>query len=268
MLYIVAWNNSNSDDLLDYINYLREWLYLMTEKTGCDKFVGFLTDGRKNFRYKAAKTRPYKGNRKGKPRPKFLDEMKQHLVEHFGFIMDPNLEADDLCLMYANKLSKEGTAWIISSPDKDLRQLPGWFYNYRKDSFEKISKEQAEYNFYSSMLEGDSSDNIQGIPKVGAKTAIKILDAGIKEGKPLATIVAQEYIKAYGPMARMRYNEEHSLLFIWRDPSKFDFSTTVPQVAEHIEVITEITQNNDIPEIPDIEPVTEFYDNFDDEAPF
>ena len=73
--------------------------------------------------------------------------------------------------------SKEEAKTIICSIDKDLRNTPGWHYNWNKD--EKpvwVSEEEATYNFYKQLLTGDRVDNIQGIPGIGPKKAEKILE--------------------------------------------------------------------------------------------
>ena len=43
----------------------------------------------------------------------------------------------------------------IVSIDKDLDQIPGNHYNYRKDLFYEVSEAEAAYNFWVPVLTGD-----------------------------------------------------------------------------------------------------------------
>jgi hypothetical protein len=58
--------------------------------------IGFLTEGKSNFRVKVATTLPYKGKRKtNADKPHFYDEIRDYLQTHFGFQMMRGVEADD-----------------------------------------------------------------------------------------------------------------------------------------------------------------------------
>jgi len=162
----------------------------MLEMTQATQYAGFLTAG-KCFRYAAAKTKPYKGNRKYGDKPIIFPAIKEYLRQHWGCTSVPELEADDLVSIYAN----ENT--VICSPDKDvLYQNPGKHYNYGKAEFVEVDKTQALTFLWKQMLMGDSTDGIQGIPKVGPKTADTWLKSLIPSEMP--EFVLNKYIEKFG----------------------------------------------------------------------
>jgi DNA polymerase-1 len=100
-------------------------------------------------------------------------------------------EADDIIGTLAAMAHDAGFTVYLATGDKDFMQLIGddiFFYNIRtKDGSEDKKILDAEgvkeyLGVYPDTvndllaLQGDSSDNIPGIPKVGAKTAVKLLD--------------------------------------------------------------------------------------------
>jgi len=162
----------------------------MLEMTQATQYAGFLTAG-KCFRYAAAKTKPYKGNRKYGDKPIIFPAIKEYLRQRWGCTSIPELEADDLVSIYAN----ENT--VICSPDKDvLYQNPGKHYNYGKAEFVEVDKTQALTFLWKQMLMGDSTDGIQGIPKVGPKTADTWLKSLIPSEMP--EFVLNKYIEKFG----------------------------------------------------------------------
>lgn len=165
-------------------------LHQMFEQTQATHYAGFLTSGR-CFRYAAAKTKPYKGNRKKGDKPIIFPAIKEYLRQHWKFEAVSELEADDLVSIYAN----ENT--VICSPDKDvLYQNAGIHYNYGKAETVVQDTNGALTFLWKQMLMGDSTDGIQGIPKVGEKTASAWLQSPNTDQMP--TFVLQKYIEKFG----------------------------------------------------------------------
>lgn len=99
-----------------------------------------------------------------------------------------NFEADDIIASLAHKYRDEKV--IIVSPDKDLCQCVTdniWMYNPSKKHFTKPEDVFEKFGVYpTSMIEyqsiiGDKIDNIKGIPGIGPKSALLILDNVNKE---------------------------------------------------------------------------------------
>jgi hypothetical protein len=176
--------------LEDAIDSLNHRLQEMIDRCGADKYAGFLTIG-KCFRYKEAKTRKYKGNRKHGNKPIIFYALKEYLKQEWKFEYIPELEADDLVAVYSN----ENT--MICSPDKDvLYQVEGTHYNYRTADFVETTDVEAEIFLWKQMLMGDPTDGIPGIPKVGEKTADTWLyDMPLLD---MPTFVLNKYIEKFG----------------------------------------------------------------------
>jgi len=129
-----------------------------------NKYIIALTKG-SNFRHDLATIRPYKAGRAAKP--VWHKEMFEYQQKHWGGVLIPNLEADDMIGLLHN----EGT--ICVGIDKDLLTVPGTHYNYQKQMMQEVTTEMALRRFYTQLLEGDSSDNIQGLPYCAPSTREK-----------------------------------------------------------------------------------------------
>ena len=150
------------------------------------EYICVVFDARgKNFRHRLYKE--YKSNRKSMP-----EELSGQVEPIFDFlkymgiqiIQQPDVEADDVIASLVNKFSSE-TKTLISSGDKDLAQLvddnvelinslDGKQLN--KDSVKKkFGVTPSQIKDYLTLV-GDASDNIPGVPKIGPKTAVSLLD--------------------------------------------------------------------------------------------
>jgi len=125
-------------------------------------YLGFLSE--RSFRHKY---KSYKAGRIGKKKPLFFYEMMNYLRDQWKFFSEYQLEADDLCLIYENYYKTKYDEIIIISNDKDLRQIPGIFYNPKYDKWFNISQQKANINFYRQLLWGDSGDGISGLKGCG-----------------------------------------------------------------------------------------------------
>jgi len=165
-------------------------MHQMFEITHATKYAGFLTEG-KCFRYTAAKTQPYKGNRKYGNKPIIFPAIKEYLKQEWNFTSIPELEADDLVSVYHDPLKT-----VICSPDKDvLYQNKGIHYNYGKAESIVVDENEALTFLWKQMLMGDSTDGIQGIPKVGPKTADTWLEPLLPNEMP--RFVLNKYIEKF-----------------------------------------------------------------------
>lgn len=124
-----------------------------------------------NFRYLVDGT--YKGNRSDAKRPVLLSLLKSHVSSNYPCKMTKWLEADDVMGILGT--SRENT--IICTLDKDLNQIPGFHYNWTKDSLYEVSPEEGEFFFYQQVLTGDSVDGYSGCPGIGPVKARKALEA-------------------------------------------------------------------------------------------
>jgi hypothetical protein len=199
----------------------------MLIETGCDSYAGFLTSGR-CFRYKVAKTRPYKGNRKYGDKPIIFPAIKEYLRQKWNFIAIPELEADDLVAVYADKNT------VICSPDKDvLYQVEGEHYNYRTAEFIKTTPVEAETFLWKQVLMGDPTDGIPGLPKLGPKTANKLLKDIVLKDMP--QFVLKKYIEIFGNSEGIcKFAETFRLVYILK--SKEDALKETGLILEDLKI--------------------------------
>lgn len=173
--------------------------------------------GKNNFRDKIATLKVYKGNRDPSMRPKYYDELRKYVIDHHGAIVVDGMEAEDACGIEQWKHKDKST--VIISVDKDLDMIPGFRYNPHPKHMDLkyIPLADANYNFWKQVLTGDPTDNIQGIPKIGPKTAEKILAKSDKSWVDMASIVKDEYIRYYGNDGPRNMHEVASLVYILRE---------------------------------------------------
>lgn len=173
-------------------------------KSNIYKYIGFL-GGKKCFRYDIYPE--YKANRKNLVKPIFLQECKNYLIERWGFETCDYIEADDAVNITRNELKNYNS--IIVTSDKDLiKCIEGTYINPKDLDIYYTSKNVADYNFWSSMIIGDTADNIKGLPKCGIKFAEKLL----KNSKDYKQSVFDTYIEKYDNQGE--YELQYNLLKI------------------------------------------------------
>ena len=129
----------------------------------------------------------YKANRAETP-PDLIPQFSyiRSLVQAFGIpaLEQEGYEADDVIGTLAKKAAEQGFEVVLVSGDKDLTQLLGphvTMLDTLKDKVTDVAgvKERfgvkPEHVIDVLALMGDSSDNVPGVPKVGEKTAIKLI---------------------------------------------------------------------------------------------
>lgn len=148
--------------------------------------------------------------KKGRKPNKIVNYLRDLYAFQDEVIYDDMYEADDLIADRARELKGD---CIIVTMDKDLIQIGGFIYNfYRKPSKKDeegneievyprkglmyVSELEAKRFFAKQMLMGDAGDAVQGLPKVGEKTAEKIL-AGKESDFSLIRAVLKEYKRVH-----------------------------------------------------------------------
>ena len=156
---------------------LNEFISDILIATNSKAFIGFHgKDGSKNFRYDVAVTRPYKGKRSDKEDWfKFWSPiLKAHMEVYWGFHPCDNIEADDACGIAANTYRNKYAKVTIAGIDKDLLQVRDMHhYNYRFRTRKYLNKVQATKEFLYQFIEGDTTDNIEGLFGAGKAVADK-----------------------------------------------------------------------------------------------
>jgi len=183
----------------------------LVEKMEATSYQLFLT-GKGNFREEVATITPYKGNRTSVEKPVHFAACRQWFEGLPAANISSGEEADDVIGITQTNMKGEG---IVCSIDKDLMQIHGNHYNWGKDIKFRISPDASDRWFWLQMLMGDTADNIPGIPKIGDKTAHKLIDH-LTTRKDRANIVVEKYKATYGSAWEATLQEVGQLLWIRR----------------------------------------------------
>lgn len=154
------------ESLEEAIFRANDLLYRIIDTCASNEYRIFIS-GSGNFRKRLDPQ--YKANRDGKPRPAYLDAIRELLVREWNAEICNGYEADDGIGMAHEKCPES----IIVSNDKDFRQLGGEIFNPIRNGgeFEVVDGLEAARAFYSQMLEGDTSDNVRGVDGIGKAKA-------------------------------------------------------------------------------------------------
>lgn len=163
-------------------------------RAGAEKSLLHLTPrgSTKGGRFDIALIKDYQANRRDKPKPKLLHVIREWMHKERGAMLYPECEADDGMAMAQHKAIREGrhNETIIVSRDKDLAMVPGLALNWEsgeitdtedkpfgwitlEQGLDKHGKKKAAkirgrgtHLFWIQMLQGDTADNISGLPKI------------------------------------------------------------------------------------------------------
>lgn len=152
---------------------MRRILYA-TSATEYKAFIG----GGDNFRHKIDPT--YKANRADKQRPEWLEPVREFLVINWQAHITDGIEADD-ALGIEQCADNGASETVIVSIDKDLLQIPGKHYNFVRDEWTLITPRSGWANFYTQLIMGDRSDNIQGFDGKMRTTVPKFLQPFVSD---------------------------------------------------------------------------------------
>ena len=114
----------------------------------------------------------YKGHR-NRRKPLGYRRLLNWCEENYNTVTRHGLEADDSLGIDATTPSDVET--ILCSPDKDLRQIPGVYWDM-KGEVEEITKEDGDRWHLIQSLAGDPTDGYPGCPGIGVKRAADLLD--------------------------------------------------------------------------------------------
>lgn len=184
--YIIGYNHKDGDDIDAVLEHVDDFIHTILQAVQCRFHVGILNPKNskgepevRNFRADVAIKKEYKGQRPEKPEwyLKWAPVIEDRLIKTWKFKRAPhNMEADDLVASLMTSLNKiESCTPICCGCDKDLKQIPGHHYDYKKNVGAPIIEEEANLNLFRQVLIGDTSDNIPGLYKCGKVGAEKIL---------------------------------------------------------------------------------------------
>jgi hypothetical protein len=150
-----------------------------------DLEVYYFLTGKGNFRESLATIAEYKGNRKDIPKPHHYAAIRDYYIDHWGAYVVEGIEADDEVSIRAweeyRDCNQPHPSYVIATIDKDLDQIPGWHYDYKKHVFYEVDALDGEMFFYAQTIAGDATDNIKGCYRIGITKAKALVDAWFDE---------------------------------------------------------------------------------------
>jgi len=221
---------------------------LRSAKAACGASdVTILLTGRgshKGHRYAVASVKSYQGQRDGGRRPVNWEHLRDTLeawaekppYEWLTVHITDEQEADDLFGTYADTHPD----CVIYTQDKDMRMVPGkhleWkthrLFELGRDTFAAVHDDKVWGRkwFWLQMLQGDTADNIPGLPfyveagkqkRIGEKGALAALEPATNDAEA-GRIVQRLYASFYGELALEHMLEQAVLLWMRRSPDVLD----------------------------------------------
>lgn len=179
------------------LHKLRLVIKSILENCGTKSYEAYLTksDDSTQFRKNIAKTLEYKGNRKNMERPFHYALLRDTLQSKYEANLINYYEADDILAIRHTTLTDTS---ILCTIDKDLKQVPGTFYDIKRKEFIQITQERGDLQLCKQWITGDKTDNIPGIPGYAEKRAIFLLENGTGYPKSSFDKKRQEIITSRG----------------------------------------------------------------------
>lgn len=177
--------------------------------------VVMVLSGVGNFRHKIATRADYKGNRSSE-RPKNYGAVREHLTSKWKAVVSVGEEADDLLGI---ELTRDPNS-VCCSIDKDLRQLPGWHYDFTTDELAAVTPRQGDLSFFCQVLSGDAVDNVPGLTGIG-KVKAKSAMAACHSPAECWDVCVEMYRNEFGKTKGAKYALETArLVYVRRKPKE------------------------------------------------
>lgn len=181
------------DDLEVVLHYVDDTINATMDRLNGDNFIVCLScNSEDNWRKQVLPS--YKENRAGVAKPLHLSAIKEAMRSRYECYERPTLEADDIMGILSTHPRLIKGKKIIVSEDKDMKTIPGWLFNPRKDTKPRmVSEEEADrFHMYQTLI-GDTTDGYKGCPGIGPAKAEKILDGN---GHPEEQLHRWKYVVA------------------------------------------------------------------------
>jgi len=141
--------------------------------------------------------------------------MHQYVKTQYDSIFGYGIETDDIVARYWHNISQDigRDEVMIVSIDKDYRQFAALIYNYHFKHKEvlNITEEQAMFNFYAQMIEGDTADNVNYFKGKGKRFAEKHFENCVTKYQYTRRLY-ELFKQQYKGKARQKYTECYNLL--------------------------------------------------------
>lgn len=187
--------SSSTEEECDYaVDFKISQIISATEATKYELYIEEWRKPKNNLRDKFfdlseeyVKDHDYKGNRRGKQPPPFLNRARERMVKNWEAQVLEGYESEDMVIIRAFEVQEKFDP-VICHIDKDLLQYPLKYYNYNTGRLSALRPATAALNLWRQVCTGDMTDNIPGIPKIGqvkAKKAVVEADTAKYEAAKL-----------------------------------------------------------------------------------
>lgn len=203
--------------------HLKKDLQNLLDSLYCTEYL-MAVGGKDNFRKTLYPE--YKLNRHANPNNlnAFVPILRQLAIAENLAIAAEGREADDLLRIWAEQATNVGDDFVVCTIDKDLKCIPGKYYNIKHKTTINISTEDAMRHYYEQLLKGDPTDNIPGVPRIGEVKAAKML-ADCYDESEFQECVASAYIAVYGDEWKDYLLSNGKMIHLQKHPNDyFNFS--------------------------------------------
>lgn len=216
------YDEKSEGEVIDSCDYL---MNSILTKGGFNGYIGFVK-GINTVDNRLLINPEYKGNR-SKEAPKYWNLCVRYLVDNWKMNYSNYIEVDDSVNITYNQLIKLNVGEIYRvGIDKDILNLDGDSYNWFKNEFIYNLGDHAKRYFWSSMIIGDSADNIKGIPGVGKANVIFTNSLF----KPTPEYVLSFYIHHFGEIKGIdEFYKNYKCLKILDEDKDF----VIPEIIEY-----------------------------------
>lgn len=218
--------------------------------------------GHKGHRYQIATVKPYQGHRDGKSKPKNWQAMREwleagNIAGHKVKVWEDR-EADDGVAASARYAFESGHRPAIFSRDKDFQMIPGRHVSWTTLAVTEVEPSTwavrdedgrlyGQKWFWMQMVQGDSADNIPGLPgqpnkagdgfKTCAAACAETYLGDAKTPEEAYRIVRRLYELYYAAAWPAAFTEQAALLWMRtdNDASVGDFLRAIPAKATELE---------------------------------
>ncbi len=197
----------------DYIDGVIDGILFNTD---CDSYELWIGERGTNFRYKLSeeglKDR-YKYNRKDSRKPDKFKEMLHYIKKQYKARSPLDCEVDDVVCY---KKAEKPNDYILCAIDKDvLYQSEGRHYNYGKDEWVTVTKEESIYYAYFQTLTGDTTDGYKGAFRIGPAKAVAILGVPNGNNKMIEDVLKKAKVKPEKITELLKKGSEYDERALW-----------------------------------------------------
>lgn len=182
----IIWTTAylNRDELGCNLTAMDDFIRDMLVTVGATHYIGYRTNG--TITHREASFKSYKQNRP--PKPDWFNKHRVSIEWHMWHVWQmqnalPGYEADDMVAAAARVCREKGMNYVICGIDKDLLQIPGEHYDYKKKTFQTVNQ-SCDRTLFTQVLTGDATDNIGGCPGIGPEKVKKLFSDIKYEFKP------------------------------------------------------------------------------------